>query len=69
MDNLKDRTSLQRYLHRLESWMITSCMKFNKSKYQIFYLHWVYPDYTYKLGDKTLEKEILRFSWGAPSTS
>ncbi|KAK4823659.1 LOW QUALITY PROTEIN: hypothetical protein QYF61_005011 [Mycteria americana] len=55
VDSLEGREALQSDLGRLESWTITSCMKFNKSKCQILHLGWGYPGYTYKLRNERLE--------------
>jgi len=35
VDSLEGRQAIQKDLDRLESWAITSCMKFNKSECQI----------------------------------
>jgi len=55
VESLKGREVLQRDLHRLENWVITNCMKFNKSKCQILHLGQSNPGYTYKLEDKRLQ--------------
>lgn len=38
VDSLEGRKALQRELHRLESWAVANCMKYNKSTYQLIYL-------------------------------
>jgi len=55
VDSVKGREALQRDLDRLESWPITNCMTFNKSKCWIPHLGQGNPGYMYKLGDKRLE--------------
>ncbi|KAK4830589.1 hypothetical protein QYF61_011824 [Mycteria americana] len=55
VDSLEGRKALQGDLDRLESWAITNCMKFNKSKCRILQLVLGNPSYTYKVGDKRLE--------------
>jgi len=49
------RETLQGDLDRLVSWVITSCMKCNKSKCRILDLGQCNPGYTYKLQDERLE--------------
>lgn len=49
VDSLKGREFLQRDLHRLESWAVTSHAKFHKSNCQILHLGWSYPIHTEKL--------------------
>jgi len=46
VDSLKDREALQRDLDRLESWAITSLMKYKKSKCQFLQLVWGNAGYT-----------------------
>ncbi|GAB0194946.1 sorting nexin-12 [Grus japonensis] len=55
VDSLDSREALQRDLDRLDSWTITNCMKFNKSKCQILHLGQGNPGYTHKLQDEGLE--------------
>jgi len=55
VDSLESIEAFQRDLDRLESWMIPSHRKFNKSKLRIFHLGQGNPGYTYKLGDERLE--------------
>jgi len=45
VDSLKGREALQRDLDRLESWVITNCIKFNKSKHRFLHLGQGNPDY------------------------
>jgi len=43
VDSLEGSEALQRDGERAESWAITSCMKFNKSKFQILHQRWGNP--------------------------
>ena len=52
VDSLKGREILQRDLDRLESWAITSRVKFHRSKCWILHLGWGNPGYTYKLAEE-----------------
>ncbi|KAK4816992.1 LOW QUALITY PROTEIN: hypothetical protein QYF61_025912 [Mycteria americana] len=64
VDALEGRVALQGDLNRLESWAITKCMKFNKSKCWILHLGWGDPGYTYKLGDERLESSSVERDLG-----
>ncbi|PKU47310.1 hypothetical protein llap_2409 [Limosa lapponica baueri] len=64
VDFLEGREALQRDLDRLESWAITNCMKFNKSKCWIVHLEWGNPCYRYKLGDESLESSPAETNLG-----
>jgi len=55
VDFLNGKEALQRDLDRLESWAITSHMKFNMSKCWILHLGWANPGYTFKLGAERLD--------------
>ena len=52
---LEGREALQRDQDRLESWGVTSHMKFNKGKCQILHLGQGNPGYTYRWGNERLE--------------
>ena len=60
MDSLKGIEALQRDLDRLESWTITSHMKFDKSKCQILHLGWTIPGHAYKLGGQEAGEQLRR---------
>ncbi|KAK4830807.1 hypothetical protein QYF61_013736 [Mycteria americana] len=55
VDSCEGKEALQRDLDRRESWAITYCMTFNKSKCRILCLGWGNPGYTHKLGDERQE--------------
>ena len=61
---LEGREDLQRDMDRLESWAITSCMNFNKSKRQILHLWHSNPGCTYRLGNERLESSSAERGMG-----
>lgn len=58
VDTIEGRGALQRDPDRLESEAINSCIKFNKSKYQILHLESGNAGYVYRLGNETLESSL-----------
>jgi len=54
VDSIEDGEALQRGRVKLESWTITTCTKFSKSKCWILQLGRGNPGYTYRLGNETL---------------
>ncbi|KAJ7423223.1 rna-directed dna polymerase from mobile element jockey-like [Pitangus sulphuratus] len=63
-DYLGGREALQRDLDRLEGWVITNHMKFNKDLCQILHLGWSNPECTYRLGSKKLESSTVERDQG-----
>ncbi|KAJ7417845.1 hypothetical protein WISP_62443 [Willisornis vidua] len=59
VDTLESRQDLDREMNRLESWAITTHMKFDKSRCQILHLGQDNPDYRYSLGNEELESSSM----------
>lgn len=57
MDSLEDRENLQRDLEVVESWVVTKCIQFSKSKCQILHVEGGNSASKYRLGDKRIERD------------
>lgn len=63
MASVKCREAFQGELDRLESWVVTNHIKFNKSECRILHLERDNPSDKHKLGNEKLKKALWKEMW------
>jgi len=64
VESLEEQEALLRDLHRLEHWIMTKGVKFNKTKFWILHLGCNNDGHKYKLGEEWLESSFAERDLG-----